>query len=135
MQAYFQKPGIALPTVISISIDDGQNLSADDDVDLDIEVAGAITPSAKIAVYFPPNTDQGFLDAVTQTTHDMTNNPTVISISRGGPESTWTAQTIHTMDQAFRVAVSPDIIVCSTAGDNGSSGSISDGKAHIDFSV
>ena len=37
----------------------------DGEVELDIEVSGAVAPSAQIAVYFTPNTDQGFLDALT----------------------------------------------------------------------
>jgi kumamolisin len=42
---------------------------------LDIEVVGAIAPQATIAVYFAPNTDAGFLDAVTTAIHDATTNP------------------------------------------------------------
>ena len=53
---------------------------------LDIEVAGAIAPGAKIVVYFAPNTDAGFLDAIAAAIHDTTNKPSVISISWGGPE-------------------------------------------------
>jgi len=139
LQAYFQKLGIALPVVTSVSVDGGQNTptgtpdSADGEVDLDIEIAGAIAPGAHIAVYFAPNTDQGFLDAITQATHDTTNNPTVISISWGGSESTWTAQAMQAMDQAFQAAVALGITVCCAAGDNGSSDGVTDGKAHVDF--
>jgi kumamolisin len=139
LQTYFQQLGVSLPTVVSVSVDGGQNTptgnanSADGEVNLDIDIAGAIAPGAKIAVYFAPNTDQGFLDAVTQATHDTTNNPTVISISWGGAESTWTAQATQTMDQAFQSAVSLGITVCCAAGDNGSSDGVSDGKAHVDF--
>jgi kumamolisin len=48
---------------------------------LDIEVAGAVAPGASIVVYFAPNTDAGFRDAVSQAVHDATNKPSVISIS------------------------------------------------------
>jgi kumamolisin len=139
LQAYFQKLGIAQPNVTSVSVNGGQNTpagnpdSADGEVDLDIEVSGAIAPGAHIAVYFAPNTDQGFLDAVTQATHDTTNNPSVISISWGGAESTWTSQAMRAMDQAFQAAVALGITVCSSAGDNGSSDGVTDGKAHVDF--
>jgi kumamolisin len=139
LQTYFQQLGVPLPTIVSVSVDGGQNTpagnpdSADGEVDLDIEIAGAIASGAKIAVYFAPNTDQGFLDAITQATHDTTNNPSVISISWGGPESTWTAQAMQTMDQAFQAAVALGISVCCAAGDNGSSDGVSDGKAHVDF--
>ena len=88
---------------------------------LDIEVAGAIAPAAQIAVYFAPNTDQGFLDAVTTAIHDTTNKPSVISISWGGPESSWTQQSLTAFDQAFQAAAAMGITVCVAAGDNGSS--------------
>lgn len=139
LQVYFQRLGIPLPNVSSVSVNGGQNTpagtpdSADGEVDLDIEVAGAIAPGAHIAVYFAPNTDQGFLDAITQATHDTTNNPSVISISWGGAESSWTAQAMQTMDQAFQAAVALGITVCCAAGDNGSSDGVTDGKAHVDF--
>lgn len=139
LQAYFQGLGISQPTVTSVSVDGGQNNpvgqpnSDDGEVDLDIEVAGAIAPGATIAVYFAPNTDRGFLDAVTQATHDTTNNPSVISISWGGAEINWTSQAMQAMDQAFQAAAALGINVCCAAGDNGSSDGVTDGQAHVDF--
>ena len=51
---------------------------------LDVEVAGAIAPAAHIVAYFTPNTDAGFLDAITTAIHDSTNKPSGIPISWGG---------------------------------------------------
>jgi kumamolisin len=139
LQTYFQQLGIALPEVTSVSVDGGQNTpagsadSADGEVDLDIEVAGAIAPGARLAVYFAPNTDRGFLDAVTQATHDTINNPAVISISWGSAEVSWTSQAMQALDQAFQAAAALGISVCVAAGDNGSSDGVNDGKAHVDF--
>ena len=53
---------------------------------LDIEVAGVIAPKAAIAVYFAPNTNKGFLDAISAAVHDAVRKPTVISISWGSAE-------------------------------------------------
>jgi len=92
LQTYFAGLGVSLPKVSAVSVDHGKNHPTGDangpdgEVMLDIEVAGAIAPAAQIAVYFAPNTDQGFLDAVTTAIHDTTNKPSVISISWGGPE-------------------------------------------------
>jgi kumamolisin len=139
LQVYFQQLGIPQPDVISVSVDGGQNIpegtpdSADGEVALDIEVVGSIAPRAKIAVYFAPNTDQGFLDAVTQATHDAANNPSVISISWGAPEVYWTSQAMQAMDQAFQAAAALGINVCCASGDNGSSDGVTDGQAHVDF--
>jgi kumamolisin len=48
---------------------------ADGEVVLDIEVAGGIAPGAKLAVYFAPNTDQGFLNAINTAIHDKVLTP------------------------------------------------------------
>src|SRR6202011_1072179 len=88
---------------------------------------------AKIVVYFAPNTDAGFLDAITTAIHDTTHKPSVISISWGGPESSWTAQAMTAMDDAFQAAASLGITVCVASGDNGSSDGVAGGGDHVDF--
>ena len=100
---------------------------------LDIEVIGSIVPAANIVVYFGPNTDAGFLDAVTTAIHDTTNKPSVISISWGGPESAWTPQAMTAMDEAFQAAAAMGITVCVASGDSGSTDGVSDGNGHVDF--
>ncbi|MGO9451832.1 MAG: protease pro-enzyme activation domain-containing protein [Candidatus Binataceae bacterium] len=127
LTTYFSKLGVPLPKVSAVSVDHGKNSPTGDsngpdgEVMLDIEVSGAIAPAARIAVYFAPNTDQGFLDAVSTAIHDTTNKPSVISISWGGPESSWTQQSLSAFDQAFQAAATMGITVCVAAGDNGSS--------------
>jgi kumamolisin len=100
---------------------------------LDIEVVGSIAPGARVAVYFAPNTDAGFLDAITSAIHDTTNDPAVLSISWGGAESTWTSQAMTAMDEAFQTAAVMGITVCVAAGDGGSSDGVSGGGDHVDF--
>lgn len=139
LQTYFQQLNIPLPKVTSASVDRGHNHpagtpdSADGEVDLDIEVAGAIAPGAHIVVYFAPNTDRGFLDAITKAIHDTANNPSVISICWGSAEVNWTGQAMQAMDQAFQAAAALGITVCCAAGDNGSGDGVNDGLAHVDF--
>lgn len=135
---YFKSLNLKAPQVISISVDGGTNSptsadSADGEVMLDIEIAGAIAPAAKIAVYFAPNTDRGFLDAITTAVHDKTNQPSVISISWGSSESQWTAQAMTNFDEAFQAAAAMGVTVCVASGDNGSSDGVNDGKDHVDF--
>jgi kumamolisin len=100
---------------------------------LDIEVVGAAAPGAAIAVYFAPNTDQGFLDAVTTAIHDTTHRPSVVSISWGGPESTWTSQAMQQMEEAFTAGAALGVTVTVAAGDNGSTDGVTDGLQHVDF--
>jgi kumamolisin len=139
LDAYFKGLSVASPTVTAVSVDHAQNAPSGDasgpdgEVMLDIEVVGSIAPQAKIAVYFAPNTDAGFLDAITTAIHDTTNKPSVISISWGGPESSWTAQAMTAMDEAFQAAATLGITVCIASGDNGSSDGVGDGADHVDF--
>jgi kumamolisin len=125
LTAYFKGLGQAAPTVTAVSVDNGKNTpgnasGADGEVMLDIEVSASVAPGAKIVVYFAPNTDQGFIDAVTSAVHDTTNNPSVISISWGGPESSWTAQAMTALDSACQSAAALGITITVAAGDNGS---------------
>ncbi len=140
LSSYFSGLGInPAPKVTAVGVDGGKNQptgdpnSADGEVLLDIEVAGAIAPGASIVVYFTPNTDQGFLDAITTAVHDTANEPSVISISWGGPESSWTQQSMQSYDQAFQDAATLGVTVCVAAGDNGSTDGVSDGQQHVDF--
>ncbi len=140
LRAYFSALGIgSAPKVTAVSVDHGKNQPTGDpngpdgEVMLDIEVVGAIAPQATIAVYFAPNTDAGFLDAVTTAIHDTANKPSVISISWGGPESSWTQQALTAFDSAFQAAAAMGITVCVASGDNGSSDGLTDGTDHVDF--
>jgi kumamolisin len=126
LTAYFKGLGQKAPTVTAVSVDKGKNSpgnasGADGEVMLDIEVSAAVAPGAKIVVYFAPNTDQGFIDAISSAVHDTTNKPSVISISWGGPESSWTAQAMSALDAACQSAAALGITVTVAAGDNGSS--------------
>jgi kumamolisin len=135
---YFKGLKITAPTVKAVLVDGGKNAPTtssgpDGEVMLDIEVAGAVAPKAKIAVYFTPNTDQGFLDAITTAVHDTTNKPSVISISWGSAEVNWTQQAMTNMNEAFQTAAALGVTITVAAGDAGSSDGVKDGKVHVDF--
>jgi kumamolisin len=136
--AYFKSLGQKPPTVIAVPIGTGKNNpttpnSADGEVMLDIEVAGAVAPGARIVVYFAPNTDQGLVDAIAHAIHDTTYKPSVISISWGSAEVNWTAQAMTALDSACQSAAALGITITAASGDNGSSDSVADGKNHVDF--
>lgn len=140
LATYFSELQISpAPQVVAVSVDHGKNHPTGDpngpdgEVMLDIEVAGAVAPRARLAVYFAPNTDRGFLDAVTTAIHDSRNKPSVLSISWGGPESSWTPQAMHAFDQAFQAAAALGLTVCCASGDDGSSDGVNDGHPHVDF--
>jgi kumamolisin len=140
LATYFSSLGISpAPAVTAVGVDGASNSPTGDpsgpdgEVMLDIEVSGAVAPGVKIAVYFAPNTDAGFLDAINQAAMDKTNSPSVISISWGGPESSWTAQSMQSFNSAFQSAAALGITVCVAVGDQGSTDGVTDGEAHVDF--
>ncbi len=136
---YFTDLGLPLPSVTAISVDGAVNQPTgnaggpDGEVDLDIEVAASVAPGARIAVYFAPNTDAGFLNAIKAAVHDTTNKPSVISISWGGPEVSWSSQAMQAMNSALEDAAALGVTVCCAAGDNGSTDGVNDGNFHVDF--
>ncbi len=138
LSTYFGGLGLSVPSVTAVSVDGGQNQpgqdpNADAEVMLDIEVVGAIATGASIAVYFAPNTDQGFIDALSTAVHDTTHNPSVISISWGQSEDAWSAQARTQMEQIMTEGAGLGVTVTVAAGDNGSSDSVTDGQQHVDF--
>jgi len=138
LKTYFKSLGLTEPSVKSVSVNHGKNRpttaqSADGEVMLDIEVAGGVAQGAKIVVYFTPNTDQGFMDAISTAIHDQANSPSVISISWGGPESTWTQAAMTSLDQIAAEAALLGVTITVASGDNGSSDGVTDGQNHVDF--
>jgi kumamolisin len=136
LHTYFTGLGIKTPSVTAVSVDGGKNqpgTDADGEVMLDIEVVGATAPGANIAVYFAPNTDQGFVDAISQAVHDTTRKPSIVSISWGGPEDSWTAQSRAAMNAALQDAGAVGVTVTVAAGDDGSTDGVNDNQLHVDF--
>ena len=141
LKTFFNSLNLPLPRVTAVSVSGSHNTpgsDADGEVVLDIEVAGAVAPGAAIAVYFASNTrgSQGFLDAITQAVHDSTNNPSVISISWGGPEEGSTAMFQDQFNSALQAAAVLGISVCIAAGDNGAADvgpNEWDGLARVDY--
>ena len=139
LQTYFTSLGVSEPVMKDVSVNGATNQPTgsadgpDGEVMLDIEVAGAVVPGVNIAVYFAPNTDAGFLNAIKTAIHDTENKPAVLSISWGQAESEWTEQAMKAMDRAFQDAAAVGVTICCASGDRGSADGISDGLAHVDF--
>jgi kumamolisin len=139
LNAYFQGLGIAAPSITSVSVGGGRNAPTgnsngpDAEVMLDIEVLGAVASGARIVVYFAPNTTMGFLRAVSTAIHDSFHSPSIISISWGGPESSWSRLAMNAMNYEFQSAAALGITVCAAAGDNGYTDGIQGTRANVDF--
>jgi kumamolisin len=134
---YFGGLGIPTPTVTAVGVDGASNepgqdpTGADGEVLLDIDVAGGIAPKSSLVVYFAPNSDAGFVDAISTAAHaDPT--PAAISISWGQSEDDWTGQGRSAMDGAMADAVALGVTVTAASGDDGSTDRASSG-AHCDY--
>lgn len=144
LATYFKQLGIAAPSVSSVSVGGVKNApgidpAADCEVALDIEVAGAVAPGARIVAYFAPFTEQGWVDALTAAIHDNVNRPSVISISWGYAEGEpsqgfeWTPQAVQAVNETLQAAAAMGVSVCVSSGDDGSNDRIGDGRAHVNF--
>ena len=136
LSTYFSGLGLPVPSVTAVGVEGGSNSpgqSADGEVELDIEVIGGVAPGAVQVVYFGNNTDQGFIDAISQAVH-ATPSPIAVSISWGQSEDQWSAQSRTAMDQAFADAAALGVTVTVASGDNGSSDDPSEQtQVHCDF--
>src|ERR1700761_3902995 len=134
--AAFTAMKLPVPTVIAVPVSGGANTpggDADGEVALDIQVAGGAAPGSRIAVYFAPNTDQGFVDAITTAVHDQANAPSTLSISWGSAESSWTGQAVASLNAALSDAAQLGVTVTAASGDGLATDGVSDGLAHVDF--
>ena len=139
LATYFADVGVTTPPVVSaVNVTKnpepyGSDPGADGEVMLDVEVVGAIAPGAHIQVYFADNTDAGFYDAASRAVHD--GSTSVVSISWGGPEESFTDQSRSLWDQLGEAAALLDVTVLAASGDDGASDERQngDGKKHVDF--
>lgn len=136
---YFAKQRLPIPSVIPVSVDHAANRATGDpsgpdgEVMLDIEIIGSLAPKSRIGVYFAPNTEAGFVNTVTTAIHDRQLGPSVLSISWGAAEESWSGQAMRALDAAFQDAAVLGVSVIVASGDGGSSDGVTDGKQHVDF--
>ncbi len=148
VKAFFARLNLKPPAVVVVPVDGGANNFADQEADgevaLDIQVAGGVAPGARIAVYFTnnDNSGQGFIDSVSRAIHDAHNNPSVLSISWGGPDENPTDNFLTQFNEVLQEAATLQVTVCAAAGDNGAAdetphdregGPLWDGQVHVDF--
>jgi kumamolisin len=130
--------GLAVPTIVAVPVDGGSNSPgqsavADEEVALDLQVAGGTAPGARLALYFAPASFAGFVDAVTTAIHDGGNKPTVLSISWGVDETAWSAAARQAMDAAFADAATLGLSVFVAAGDHLATNGNADGGLHVQY--
>lgn len=131
---YCNRLGVIHPQMEWVGVDGAvDNLFPSDpdvEVQLDQCVIAAVAPGVKIYTVFAPNAGNGFADAIVKA---CSLPVSAISISWGGPESSWDQPSIDAMEKAFQLAKSKGIGVYAAAGDNGSDDGVGDGQNHTDY--
>ena len=143
VQLFYTSIKATVPSITPVSVDGQTNNPGSDSYTtetlLDIGVAGSVAPGVKLAVYFAPWTEQGWVDIVTTAINDSKNRPSVISISYGWPENdtfgslTWSQAAIDAVNQTFQEAAAMGVTIFVSSGDNGSSCGQPGGKAHVEY--
>jgi len=124
------------PNIVDVSVDGAVNVpptpasitSADQEVNLDIQIVSAVAPDAAIRVYFCPNSFTSFKNGVVRATQDNCN---IISISWGLAETGWPAAQRDQFNSALMAASAKNISVFCAAGDNGATDGT--GSLCVDF--
>lgn len=130
---YFAANDLPAPAFVAVPVAGGRSKQdgpdgADGEVQLDMIVAGAVAPAASYRVYFAPNTDAGFLAAIKQAVAECDG----VSISWGGPESSWDGATMDEFAAVIKAARAAGVPVFVAAGDTGSQDSSGAGN-QVDF--
>ena len=137
LKAYFDNLHLPVPSVSWVPVDGGKNdpgnSGVDGQVELNIEVVGAVAPGARLVLYFAPNTDQGFVDSVGAAINDRQNHPSVVLIAWGQGEAAFSPAFVRQMNANLHASVARNVTVCVAAGDQGVTNGVDDGHAHVDF--
>jgi len=135
-----QHIGASFPPIAEVGIDLGRNkfgrgTLADQELALDLQVAGAVATAARIAVYFTDNSEQGLADAVLAAIHDDQHRPNVVSISWGASELEWSSypQAQQILNDALSDAVALGVIVTAATGDALATDAVDDDLVHVNF--
>jgi len=84
---------------------------------MDVQVAGALAPDARILVYMAPNTEAGKFDALMRAIMSR-DSPSVISCSWGNVERQFTPGWVRLLEEIFQTAALAGITMCYSSGDS-----------------
>ncbi len=116
---YFANYGIATPSISNVLVDNFSGTAGQGaiEVELDIEVVGALAPHANQIVYEGPNTIQGLNDTYNQIVHD--HKAQIVSISWGLCESSTGAAELQTLDTIFKQGAAEGMSFFAASGNSG----------------
>lgn len=135
LDAYFSHIQRPRPQVRAVSVGGASTAAstADQEVALDLQVAGTVAPAAALVVYFADPSDRGFVRALGAAIHSTDAAATIVSISWGAFEESWTDQGRNAIGALFEDADALGVTVLASAGDHGAGDRGADGQPHVDF--
>ena len=133
LENYFKWLGLPVPEISFVAVagagnspgfsrEDGflNSLVGDVEVNLDIEICGAMAPGAKLVVYYAPFSELGLYAAFNAAITDQIHKPSVLSLSWFLPNERITPLTLDLFDSLFKEAAYKGITICAASGDRGS---------------
>ena len=92
-----------IPEVVEVPVDRelpelGDVLDEDAEVALDVYVITALVPSARIVIYYVDNSSQGALNGLARAIYNDNLPASIISMSWGSREDSWTPQAMEAID-------------------------------------
>ena len=100
---------------------------------MDIEIAAAFAPGARIVVYFAHNSEQGIYNALTAALADKRHRPNVLSLSWGEPEPGVSPNYMALIDSVLKNLAHIGVTVCVSSGDFGAHNGSPEGKPSVNF--
>ncbi|MCB9230914.1 MAG: DUF697 domain-containing protein [Bacteroidia bacterium] len=132
LELYFRALDMKMPEIEMVSVDRGTNdLSEKSDSynlenTLDIAVAAAAAPEAKIVVYCANGEKMGFfnsfINAVQAAVNDNVNKPSTVSISWSDTEMNWQLGQLKALNRIFWEGVQKGITFFASSGNYGARG-------------
>lgn len=140
LDRFFTEMDVKRPQITDVSVDGATNspsnfMSADGQVEPDIEIVGSIAPGAQIVVYFGSAEGDGFMNAIAAAVNDQVHHPSVISIAWGGTEgsSLMSSSLAQRTDEVLRAAANRGITVVAASGDHGARDAQTENRLEVDF--
>jgi kumamolisin len=97
---------------------------------MDVQVAAALAPEARVIVYVAPNTEMGKFDALMRAV--MTRNgPSVVSCSWGNVERQFTPLWVKLLEEVFQTAALAGVTLCYSSGDIGAGAHYPASSPHV----
>jgi kumamolisin len=151
LEASCAKNGLPVPSVTVVSLgqtpftldqikrmhqpQQGNELDASGEVNMDVQIVASLCPKAEIFVYFAPFSQKGWVDLLNKVIGGDPAKPVTVSVSWGLAEDApdWSDAARTEINNRLQAASMLGITVCVSSGDDGSGDGMTDGRTHVDF--